>query len=98
MQCVRTVNMPCSSAVVKSLDGFSYAFHFPFRVDHYSLCKDKHHTLYHTSRPTYRYAGKMSKRKISKWKNIEKEKYRRGKISKRKNVERKNIEGEKYRK
>ena len=72
MQRVRTVNIPCSPTVVKSLDGFSYVFDLRYRVDHW-------------------YAGKMSKGKILKWKNIEKEKcrkekYRRGKISKIKNV------------
>ena len=50
MQCVTTVNMPCSSTVVKSLYGFSYVFHFHYRVDHCRLCNDNHDTLYLTSR------------------------------------------------
>ena len=33
MQCVRAVNMPCSSTAMRSLDDFSYVFHFRYRVD-----------------------------------------------------------------
>ena len=46
MQCVRTVNIPCSSTVVKSLGGFSYVVHFRYRVDHCRLCNDNHRTLH----------------------------------------------------
>ena len=50
MQCVRTVNMPYSSAVVKNLDGFFYVFDFDYLFDHCRLCKDNHRTLYLKSR------------------------------------------------
>ena len=50
MQCVRTVNMPCSSTVIKSFDGFSYVLHFRYPVDDGRWCNDNYHTPHVRSR------------------------------------------------